>query len=118
MGAAAKLKAGAEQAAGQIKLKRLQNSSGAAQLAGSADIILPCLHHWWHYLNIKNDSCAKMYVSMLANKPDTAEKLFMAAQAVVILQKFSINRSPPTPEQQAAAETHAKTQWMTSVVTL
>lgn len=65
---------------------------------------------------LKMAAAPEMYVRTLANKPDTAEKLFMAAQAGGYLANLGLT-APPTPEQQAAAESYAKTQWMTSVVT-
>src|SRR5690554_4767189 len=64
---------------------------------------------------LKMAAAPEMYVRTLANKPDTAEKLFMAAQAGGYLANLGLT-APPTPEQQAAAESYAKTQWITNVV--
>lgn len=118
MGAAAKLKAGAEQAAGAGQSEGAAKLAGAAQLAGSADIILSYAFTTGGTTStLKMIAAPEMYVHTLANKPDTAEKLFMAAQAGGYLASLGLTvTAPPTPEQQAAAESYAKTQWMDSVV--
>lgn len=65
---------------------------------------------------LKMVAAPEMYVTALAKKPDTAEKLYLGAQKGGYLANLGLT-APPTAEQVADAEAYAKTQWTTNIVT-